>query len=184
MTNDIDLQVFNMLNGLGCVYSSYPDETLGGGQWHACKHLETYVKTLDLKNPVAQEIQKSVAKIVHAEYERIMTDKKYNLVLDAEQRKDYRAFGEKQAAQAKAKLTYMIEQGRVKGQSMDSTKDMRLQDKAREQDTRAKTKAPQYRANKTNVADKPQPQVGVQTINRETVLRIIAERWNPLHRAA
>ena len=176
MTNDVKLQVFNMYCGLMGVYWADAGTMQGTAKYKSLQHMKTYAKTLDKQNPIAQEIQKYLAQMARSESEKMMNDPNSNLVLDKDSRKQYKDSGEKQAAQAKAKLTYMIEQGRVKGQSMDSTKNMRLQDKAREQDTRAKAQAPQYRANKTNVADKPQSNVGVQQMNQETLVRMLTLR--------
>ncbi len=209
---DVKIYVQHMYVGFVYVHWSERENIkLGTAKQKSIQQIKSFANTLDKSNPVAGDIKSSVQQISRDASRQIMTDTSSEMTLDAAKLPQYRAFGERQVAAAKAALGAQMARGNVaqksampkkpeiaknasqrpgaaarpmgiaKRPSIAQVRD--TQNASRTQDMLAKQNAPQYRAHKTNVpAQGAKPATTLQKLDQKKLLQMFA--YNKYQKAA
>jgi hypothetical protein len=139
--------------------------------------MQSFSKTIDEKNPMAQEITNRVAKMSQSVSKQIMTDKSSEMVLDEKLAKKYKSFGERQVEQSKERLNNMIQRAK-KSAHLDMTPEQIKAKEAatKEQDMHAKRNADPYRALQTNAPKNAPRPVAPQKLTQEMMIQLFMQQ--------
>lgn len=209
-----DVKIYVQRMYVGFVYVHWSEREnikLGTAKQKSIQQIKSFANTLDKSNPVAGDIKSSVQQISRDASRQIMTDTSSEMTLDAAKLPQYRTFGERQVAAAKAALGAQMARGNMAQKSAmpkkpeiaknaqqrpgASARPMGIakrpsiaqvrdtQNASRTQDMLAKQNAPQYRAHKTNVpAQGAKPATTLQKLDQKKLLQMFA--YNKYQKAA
>ena len=163
MTN-VKMELHNMYTGLVYVYWANANVKLGTAKQKSLQQMQSYVNTLDKNNPATANITSTVKQMKQNVSKQIMTDKSSEMMLPPDKFKDYKNFGQTQASASKQNLAKIIKQSKTKDNN----------ELAREQGMSQKQNTPQYRATKTNFAEKAPKQLSPQTMSQQRQQQILA----------
>ncbi len=166
MTN-VKMELHNMYAGLVYVYWANQNVKLGTAKQKSLQQMQSFTETLDKKNPITADINSGVRQMTQNVSKQIMTDKSSEMMLTPDKFDDYKNFGQKQASVSKQNLAKFIEQTKTKENET-------IRKLARDQGMSMKQNTPQYRATKTNFAEKSPKQLSPQTMSQQFQQQILA----------
>ena len=167
-------QLHNMYVGLVFTYWSKEGTSLGTAKQKALQQMQSFSKTIDKKNPVAQQIAQNVNDMTRNVSKQIMTDKSSNIVLDKKQAPQYEAFGKRQVEQSKKTLNDIVKHAEKFAPRNASREQLQeMEDASKFQDMHAKKNASQYRANNTNESKNAPKPTAPHKMDQQTFMRII-----------
>ena len=150
---NVKQQLHSMYVGLVFTYWSKEGTSLGTAKQKALQQMQSFSKTIDKKNPVAQQIAQNVNEMTRNVSKQIMTDRSSNIVLDKKQAPQYEAFGKRQVEQSKKTLNDIVKRAEKFAPKHLSREYVDMKEKATAfQDMMKKKNASQYRATNTNEA--------------------------------
>ncbi len=159
-TPGLNQNLVEMYRGLVFInWANGTDTKLGAAKYKALVQMQTYAKTIDKNNPVADNINLQMQNMSKSVSKQIMTEKSSNAVLEKSRAPKYKEFGEQLFNHNKKMLDEIIGRGQ-KSANMNKARaklDL-IKNASGRQDMSMKQNAPQYRATKTNVAQNaPKP---------------------------
>ena len=175
-TSALNKNLVEMYRGLVFInWANSKDTKLGTAKHRALVQMQTYAKTIDKNNPVADNVNLQVQNMTKSVSKQIITDQSSELVLQQDKAPKYKEFGERLVNDSKSVLDKIMGRGQKSANMNKAREKLDLIQKATDkQDMSMKQKAPQYRALKTNVAvQAPKPLTPQHKLTQNEIMQYL-----------